>query len=153
MFWRRNEHPSKYEPTPPHAAPPTSTPAPSLGDECEAYLAGRYADVVDAVVGAGSRPAWVRLNEVAHAPLAALVEVAATPVGSASPWDAARRSLAEILIEASRDDEARARRLQLEILQPLESRLARVAEFVTPHRLVELVEVSLVGHGRRDRAA
>jgi hypothetical protein len=121
---------------------------PTLADACQAYVAGQYADIWQA--SSGSLPAWVRLNEVAHAPLAQLVSVArqAPSDGVATTWPDARARLARMLVDAAAHDEGEARRLQIEILQPLESRVGHLAAFVTPRRLIEIVEASLIGLGR-----
>ena len=125
-------------------------PQQTLADECEAYIAGQYAGIWPA--SSGTLPAWVQLNEVAHAPLAHLVTVAdrAPSDGVATTWPDVRALLARMLVEVADHDEGEARRLQMEILQPLESRVAHLAAFVTPRRLIEIVEASLIGFERRD---
>jgi hypothetical protein len=121
-------------------------PVPRLADECEAYLAGRYEEL--STTTPGRMPAWVHLNEVAHAPLATLVVVSRRPSQVGAPgWDAARASVARMLVDAAHGDPDQARQLQLDILQPLESRVSQLAEFITPRRLVEIVESSLVSRG------
>jgi hypothetical protein len=140
-IWRRGNHSNDDE--------EPARPLPPLADECEAYLAGRYGELYPGPTP--SVPAWVRLNEVAHASLEDLTSLAlSAPTSGVTNWNDARAVLARLLVEAAGGDAPRARRLQIEVLQPLESRLGHVAEFVVPRRLVELVDAGLVGHGRRD---
>jgi hypothetical protein len=115
-----------------------------LSTECELYLAGqmalRYPSSRDV-------PPWVRLNEAAHASLGQLESVAAPEPAPASgtgvtSWSDLRARLARLVVDAARGDAARARRLQLDALIPLETRVARGADFATPRALIAAVEAA-----------
>jgi hypothetical protein len=114
-----------------------------LCSECELYLAGRYADRW----GPEPRgvPAWVRLNEAAHASLEHLESLAEPDALSSgiSSWSDLRARLARLVVDVAAGDAARARRVQLDALVPLESRFVRRSEVVTPRGLIAAVETAI----------
>jgi hypothetical protein len=113
-----------------------------LADECEAYLAGHLARVWSG--DASAIPAWIRLNELVHAPPEQIIAIAAdADAGAARSWSTVRAALAAVLVRAGGRDPQRIRRLQIDALLALEGRLAQHDVLVTPRRLVELVESSL----------
>jgi hypothetical protein len=123
------------------AAGAISDSAAVLCAECELYVDGRFAELW----GPTQRdmPAWVRVNEVAHAPLSHLTAIAGPRDGRIGSWAEVRATLARLLVDAACGDPERARQLQLDALMPVESRLARLADFATPRRLVATVEGAL----------
>jgi hypothetical protein len=97
-------------------------PPPSIGDECEAFLAGRSLQLHEEAGVAV--PLWARLNRLARASYDDLVELAGTEVSrrrraaTVMTWDTALILLARQLLADSDPDQVRAR--QREVLQPLE---------------------------------
>ena len=95
--------------------------------DCEAYLAGTFAD--RAARERASVPAWALLNVVAHGDLVHLRATAAGrgPRSAGLPlgWTRAARQLAAEVAAYVGDDEARLSALQLSVLIPYELELIR----------------------------
>lgn len=102
--------------------------------ECEAFLAGAYADACHRL---GLRaPVWTWLNEAAHADADRLHAIAsAIEPAHADIERRTRATLARAVVSAMSDRSLAD--LQRELLVPLELRLAGTE--LTPRRLVELV--------------
>lgn len=118
-------------------------PRPSVGEECEAFLAGRYADL-PAIRSEGT-PAWIHLNRVAHGTGDDLQRLRPHSPWSedAPPADRWSTTVAWIANEVLRRaaDEDQLRWIQTTVLWPLEDELidAPCPMFGTPvalHRLV-----------------
>ena len=108
----------------------TSAPRAELGNECDAYLTGRYLEYArchDLPLSA-----WMWLNEIAHGSRDSVVS-AATP-GSRSGWDRTTVVLAQAPLAATSGTDIRA--IQQRVLTPLELEL--IGRTVTPRRLLEL---------------
>jgi hypothetical protein len=118
----------------------------TLADECEAYLDGRSAAVLEAQ--GRTPPAWAQLNRVAHGSSGDLTELASG--GGAGPdgrrrvdtWPGALARLAEQLLAGTEDDVA-LRAIQVAALWPLEGQL------LDSRQRIELSpqEVFIVAHG------
>ncbi len=96
-----------------------------LADECEAFLAGRYPHHLFA--SGAAIPPWAWLNPLAHAQPGALVAIARhqpDPGESIATWSGAIGRLASEILELTGQDRIALRRLQLNLLVPLELRLA-----------------------------
>ena len=103
-------------------------------EECEAFLAGRYAELLDswgAVV-----PAWAWMNLVAHGDEVALR--CAMEERTMAGWRQARAYLAAVILDAVDDGTIVLADLQREVLVPLELDVAvcRTAVHWTPGQLV-----------------
>lgn len=126
----------------------------SLVEECEAFLGGRYGDV--AMAKTKLPPSWVWLNQLAHLNDAGLAELAGGHGGSAgsSPsarWLRATSFLAGELLRAAQGDPDDARRLQSEVLVPLELKwMAGDSATRTPQDLVHVVLGGLSRAGARE---
>ncbi|HTZ08395.1 MAG TPA: hypothetical protein VMB72_04940 [Acidimicrobiales bacterium] len=101
-------------------------------EECSAFLAGRYADLVD---GAGRPlPAWVWLNALAHGSHHELAALAAQPPhwqadsGHDATWQRAVSFLAHEIRCVARQEGIEVGQLQARVLVPLE--LAMMKESV-----------------------
>ena len=110
----------------------------ALAEECEAFLAGRWADcrrLQDRPL-----PRWAWLNQAAHADVGRLREAAARPADKTS-WrgDDIQAVLARAVLAASASGDLA--RLQREVLVPLELRLMDAV--MSPRRAVELVTATL----------
>lgn len=119
---------------------------PTLADECEAFLEGRAAAVLEEQ--GRTPPAWAQLNRVAHGSSADLTVLASG--GGAGPdgrrrvdtWAGALARLAEQLLAGTGDDDA-LRVVQEAALWPLEGQL------LDSRQRIELSpsEVFIVAHG------
>ena len=109
------------------------------GDECEAFLAGRYL----AYAESHGLPlqGWMWLNRIAHGSWSEVAAAAATdPVGV---WDRLVAELAGAVTTATTEDGLRS--LQQCVLVPVELQL--IGEDPSPRRVRQLVDEAL---GRRD---
>ena len=108
-----------------------------LADETGAYLDGRLLERCRAT---GSQaPGWMWLNAVAHGEPALLHELAVAPGGRAGgAWRTVRSGLAAELLSVAGNRPTEVRRIQTELLVPLESRLSRLPD-LTPAQLHKLV--------------
>ena len=108
------------------------------GEECEAFLAGRWADcrrTQDRPL-----PPWAWLNQAAHADIGRLREAAARPADQTSRrGDDIQPVLARAVLAASGSGDLG--RLQREVLVPLELHL--MGAVLSPRRAVELVTAAL----------
>jgi hypothetical protein len=110
----------------------------ALADECEAFLAGRWADCRR--THDRPLPRWAWLNQAAHADVGRLREAAARPADTGSwPGDDIQAVLARAVLAASASGDLA--RLQREVLVPLELRL--MGTVMSPRRVVELVTATL----------
>lgn len=145
MFWRKRKH--DQEPAVGHPAFGSG-----VGDECEAFLAGRLAFYLRELGQPVPPVAW--LNQVVHATPAELVSLA-NELGDGHQPMAWRRTvgyLARTLLERSRETGRPIERLQQELLVPLELGLigdAAAADLdsadvirLTLERLYEMPELS-----------
>ena len=121
------------------------------GDDCEAFLAGQYAEWL--LRRRQPVPPWAWLNQAAHAaPMDVLFAATLPPAAATSPWTAARRAIAIDVLRAVRDvDQLDALRRQ--VLVPLELDLARAAlePPLSPTQLVALVSTTLEAEVRNGR--
>jgi len=110
----------------------------ALAEECEAFLAGRWADcrrTQDRPL-----PPWAWLNQAAHADVGRLREAAGRPADKTSRrGDDIQAVLARAVLAASAPDDLV--RLQREVLVPLELHL--MGAVLSPRRAVELVTAAL----------
>ena len=145
MFWRKRRSEQGRAATHPAFGS-------GIGDECDAYLAGRLAFYLRELGRPVPPVAW--LNRVVHATPAELVILANEADDSDQPmaWRRTVGYLARILLERSRETGQRIDRLQQELLVPLELELigdagaARLDSAgmvrLTLSRLYELPELS-----------
>jgi hypothetical protein len=110
----------------------------ALAEECEAFLAGRWADCRRSQDR--PLPRWAWLNQAAHADVGRLREAAAWPADKTSRrGDDIQAVLARAVLAASASGDLV--RLQREVLVPLELRLMEAV--MSPRRAVELVTATL----------
>jgi hypothetical protein len=116
MFWRKRNR--DQEPAASHPAFGSG-----VGDECDAYLAGRLAFYLRELGRPVPPVAW--LNRVVHATPAELVILANEADDADQPmaWRRTVGYLARTLLERSRETGRRIDRLQQELLVPLELEL------------------------------
>ncbi len=124
---------------------PTTT-VPSIADECEAFLAGAYAELQ--VQHGLPVPGWAWLNLPTHGspPLVmALAHGAVTgPMGGPADWRETRVLVARHLVETSDNNPSEILRRQREVLMPLELVLwTGAAGVLTTRRLLELTRLAL----------
>ena len=135
-----------------------------MADEVEAVLAGTYVEHLHA--RGRPIPPWAYLNEAAHAPVSALVARIntweylrrITGGGQEVGWFDAEAALAGEVVAVAEGDAGIVRRLQREVLVPLELRLAGRPQnsTVTAGQLVGIARAALYGHpsaGPRSKAA
>lgn len=131
---------------------------PGLAQECEAFLAGRYAEHLD---GLGCPvPTWAWLNGLAHGDLARVESLAAgrlkqlrrprTGLWLASTWPSAVAFLAGEVLDLVRSGGADLDELQLRVLAPLEEDVWCHPER-HPHRPNQLVSAVLADLRHRPR--
>lgn len=131
------------EPQPGHVLDRLTAVDTNLGDgvlsaECEAFLAGRWAD--GRHTNGHPLPRWAWLNQAAHADVGSLREAATRRVDSTSrSGDDIQVVLARAVLAASAPGDLV--RLQREVLVPLELRL--MGTVTSPRRAVELVAAAL----------
>lgn len=100
-----------------------------VADECEAFLAGRYPHHLFA--SGETIPPWAWLNPLAHGRASGLLAIARNRPGPGEPittWSGAIGRLAFEILELTGQDPIALRRLQLELIVPLELRLAAGAD-------------------------
>lgn len=125
MKWRHDDVDSEED---------VDTPTTTIGDECEAFLAGRF--VPHRWPEGSATPVWAWLNEAAHGEAEHIAAVAAEDLTEETPVpERTRVLLARALVAAG--PAAALPELQQRILVPLELEL--VGSIMTPRRLVELV--------------
>lgn len=111
-----------------------------LGDECEAYLRGEWAEYLRAHGQAVPRWAW--LNRVAHAPEEALRLAHRRPVWCGQHedvWTEFRSSVADLLFKQAEDSGRTVDELQASVLVPIELALFARHESRLPADAVLLV--------------
>lgn len=154
MHWRRRR---RKEGEPDRALRPSSLES-DVGDECEAFVAGHYAEYL--ISRGQDVPAWARLNQVAHADHSelqalvesgrALVESGRAPVDRGCPvdWDGVTAGLAAKLLDVAPGAVGGLRGVQLQTLIPLELALARsdLRPQLTVGQLSSLVMTALSTH-------
>jgi hypothetical protein len=120
----REQHPSAY-------GTPMPTRAPSIAEECEAFLGGWFTPLHTAL--GGEVEGWMALNRTAHGD-AAIVRLIARGEGDTSPWMADEQQVARALVTHSADDDD-LRTIQQIVLVPLELWLAGPGRAVglSPH--------------------
>ena len=108
-----------------------------LADETGAHLDGR---LLERCWATGWRaPGWLWLNAVAHGEPELLHELAVAPGGrAAGAWQRVRAGLAAELLSVAGNRPTEVRRIQTELLVPLESRLSRLPDLI-PGELHTLV--------------
>lgn len=122
---------------------------PTVADEAEAFVAGRYLSFCTAV--RQPAPIWAHLNTVAHGTLAEVAEVARRPVDAEQPvlmWRHVEALIARQVLTAVAGDPGALLHLQASVLQPLEERI-RVETRSRPvgaRRVLALTRAALVGH-------
>jgi hypothetical protein len=92
-----------------------------VGDECDAYLAGEWAEFC--LAHGAPLPPWAWLNHVAHAPEAALaraVQPGRGPWTTPTEWDGLRRSVVESLFRHAEERRVTVSQLQRAVLVPIE---------------------------------
>jgi hypothetical protein len=125
----------------------------SPGDECQAFVSGRYAEF--ASVRRRPVPVWAWVNTLAHGSEQDLATLASGP--SDVPWWCHRRDrnfgraisyLADVLLGDVLVTGTALATIQRSILEPLESRLIdeERAWELTPERLIGVVLACLRGH-------
>lgn len=147
MHWRRRR-PREGEPDRAMWLPSREC---NVGDECEAFVAGQYAEYL---IRRGQEvPAWARLNRVAHADqseLRALVESGRAPAdeGCLADWDGVTAELAGKLLDVAPAAVGGLRGVQLQTLIPLELALARsdLRPQLTAGQFASLVMAALSTH-------
>lgn len=105
-----------------------------VADECEAFLAGAYADACHRL-GRGA-PVWTWLNEGAHADADHLRRVATAPEPERADIEQRTRATLARAVVSAMDDRS-LDDLQRSVLVPLELHVA--GSELTPRRLIELV--------------
>jgi hypothetical protein len=116
-----------------------------IATECEFFLAGRYAERLQAA--GRPLPPWVWLNELAHGSMEEMIALADGTSAHAhpQPWDAAMRYLAGELLAIAAGDNASLHAVQNDALLPLELRQVRYwFEPMTPNQMVTRVSAALV---------
>jgi len=108
-----------------------------LGDECEAFLAGEWAEYRR--TRGRDVPAWAWLNRVAHAPAHVLVLAIRTPVygRETDEWSRLRTCVVESLFRQADEKRMTVAELQRAALVPIE--LALFADDGSPRRNPELL--------------
>ena len=92
-----------------------------LGDECEAWLAGTWAEYL---AGRGEpAPRWAWLNQVAHASEKAVRAMTRLPAVSNDEWFRLRGCVAESLIKEAAEKRVSVAELQRSVLLPIEDAL------------------------------
>ena len=122
MRWRRRSRPAT-------AAPGTDHPDDEAGDlaeECDAFLAGAYVDLLER--RARPVPAWAWLNRLAHADEASLARLGDADLDAhrtgTGGWRTAQRWLAAVIVDLAGTYPGGVRQIQSEALVPLELALA-----------------------------
>lgn len=117
-----------------------------LGEEVDAFLQGTYAERLRARGEIGQTVPWTWLNAVAHAPLARVTELAADaptePSREGHGWAEARSTIAKYVLQCCETDETELRRLQRDVLVPMEIRLGKDLA-MSPWQLTGQVLVAL----------
>lgn len=100
--------------------PGRAKPGEGLGDECEAWLAGRWAEHLDTRHQAV--PSWAWLNQVAHASEEALQTMSQPPEKNPrdDQWSWLRACVAEALIKRASERGVTVADLQRSVLVPIE---------------------------------
>ena len=122
----------------------TTRPPVRIGDDCVAFVNGRY---VEWLVEHGHPvPVWAWLNQAAHGSELDVLNtaIAELPPGIPPPWAGCRRAIAQAVaaVITTTDELATLRR---DVLVPLELDLARarLSPPLTPGQLVSLVAVTI----------
>ena len=111
-----------------------------VGEECDAFLAGEWAEHLAA--NGEPVPAWAWLNHVAHGPLEELRALTQTPAwghASMKEWDRLQACVADTLFRRARQVSTDVPTLQRQVLVPLELMLLgdeRVRRLGNPELLV-----------------
>jgi hypothetical protein len=115
-----------------------------LGDETEAFLAGRYLERTRTLQGDPRVEPWMWLNAVAHGSLDRVQELAVgvRSTGPAGPWCDMRVSVARELEGRCRGDAAELAHLQVTVLVPLEMRLLECRD-LTPQQVTDIARLEL----------
>lgn len=118
----------------------------SVVAECEAFLAGRYGELV--ARRPGPLPAWVRLNWLAHAEPDGLRELVERGSGAREGWPKVMAGLAAELLAYGRHQAGPIRSLQRDVLVPLELRILAEDPSVVlrPDQFAHLVDDTLRQH-------
>ena len=118
----------------------------ALADEAEAFLAGTYVERLRARGESSQILPWMRLNSIAHGPLARVAALAAevTPQTSEDSlgWDEARALIARDVLELCESGQLDLARLQHAVLVPIELRLVRSGN-TTPAAVADQVRGEL----------
>lgn len=111
-----------------------------LGEECEAWLAGRWAEYL---AGLGEPvPRWAWLNQVAHASEKAVRAMTRLPTVNNDEWLRLRGCVAESLIKEAAGKGVSVAELQRSVLLPIESALfhdANLYRFGNPELMVRIL--------------
>jgi hypothetical protein len=126
----------------------------SLTEECEAFLAGGFGELVER---AGMRPPpWAWLNAIAHAELEDLTRMAhhefdrARGQDLSDGWAQATSFLATELLHAGGDNRDAVRRMQVDVLVPIELAWCSDTPMArSPSDLVREVRAALKRRARR----
>jgi hypothetical protein len=117
----------------------TANGASGVGDETAAFLDGRLVPCLRATSGSTQPQPWMWLNAAAHGDLVRVTTVACSGSGQESRgWPRAEAHVASILLRAAAGDARELRRLQQDVLIPLEFSLGPVTG-LTPDGLVSTV--------------
>lgn len=119
-----------------------------LGDECEAFLDGRFLERTRGRQGAHRLEPWMWLNAVAHGSIDRVRELSTQGAiaGAGGKWYDVRSSVAgEVLRRCGRDERELAH-IQRSVLVPIELRLMHSSD-VTPAQVTEMVIVELTASG------
>jgi hypothetical protein len=98
--------------------------APDVGDECEAFLSGRFA--LHLLSTGQLMPSWIGLNRLAHGTIEDVIAVSSRPGGNLAVSESAQAIayLADTVLDLVGRDAGRLQALQRDILVPAELELA-----------------------------
>jgi hypothetical protein len=98
--------------------------APGVGDECEAFLSGRFA--LHLLSTGQLMPSWIGLNRLAHGTIDDVVAVSSRSGGNLAVSDSAKAIayLADTVLDLIGGDAGRLQALQSDVLVPVELELA-----------------------------
>ena len=116
-----------------------------LGDETEAFLAGRSLEITRAAGGENRAVPWMWLNALAHGPYDRVRELSlgVMATGEQAAWRNMRLRVAQELVKRCRNTEELTQ-LQHSVLVPLELRLQARAD-ISADELVHVILLELTG--------